>query len=77
MYLIWSNEHRQWWRPNSMGYTSNISEAGLYSQGAMREIIKGATLDWHQAPNELPVRAIDLPDEAKLKINSRVEFSVT
>lgn len=32
MYLIWSGEHRQWWKPNSMGYTSEVHEAGWYSE---------------------------------------------
>lgn len=30
-YLIWSNEHKSWWRPNSRGYTRRIEDAGRYS----------------------------------------------
>jgi hypothetical protein len=28
--LIWSGEHRAWWRPNSRGHTVCISAAGRY-----------------------------------------------
>lgn len=29
-WLIWSNEHTGWWRPNSSGYTASMKEAGRY-----------------------------------------------
>jgi hypothetical protein len=28
--LIWSGEHRAWWRPNCSGYTTEREMAGLY-----------------------------------------------
>lgn len=28
--LLWSDEHRAWWRPDGMGYTRRVEEAGLY-----------------------------------------------
>lgn len=28
--VIWSDEHRQWWRPDGLGYTPRIEEAGLF-----------------------------------------------
>lgn len=65
MYLIWSNEHRAWWKPNSCGYTTNIIEAGTYSQVQMAEIVQGATFDWTEAPNEVPVRVSDIPAAAQ------------
>jgi hypothetical protein len=30
-FLIWSIEHKKWWRPNGMGYTPTFSEAGRFS----------------------------------------------
>ena len=30
-WLIWSDEHRAWWKPNENGYTENIREAGRYA----------------------------------------------
>ena len=30
-YVIWSHEHVAWWRPNHLGYTNILSEAGRYS----------------------------------------------
>lgn len=75
MFLIWSNEHRAWWRPNSMGYTADIAQAGAYSGERATDICDRATFDWHEAPNEVPVRMDDLPDAAKLLItNAEVTF---
>lgn len=30
-FVIWSFEHAQWWRPNQLGYTRALSEAGRYT----------------------------------------------
>src|SRR5262245_49560019 len=64
-YLVWSHEHRAWWRPMRNGYTTNIAHAGVYSRDDAMEITKGATLDWSKPPNEVPVQIDALPDEAK------------
>ena len=32
VYLLWSNKHSMWWRPLDMGYTSDINEAGRYTE---------------------------------------------
>lgn len=44
-YLIWSNEHRAWWRADHNGYTSFIEEAGRYTEDAASSIVKQATVD--------------------------------
>lgn len=42
-YLVWSNEHQRWWRPNSMGYTPYLKEAGRYTeQEAIKCALSGA-----------------------------------
>lgn len=44
-YLIWSNEHRAWWRGNERGYTGYIEEAGRYTYGEAYTIVRKATLN--------------------------------
>ena len=44
-YLIWSNQHGQWWRPAKRGYTSIIDEAGRYSRAEAEAIVRDATCD--------------------------------
>lgn len=31
-YLLWSNKHQAWWRPDGYGYTENQDEAGRFSE---------------------------------------------
>lgn len=67
MFLIWSIEHRAWWRPNHLGYTQHIEQAGMYSRDDAMAVVDGATFQWSKTvPNELPVRIEDLPDAAKV-----------
>ena len=42
IWLIWSNEHRAWWGPGSMGYVGIIERAGRYSFKTAQEICDGA-----------------------------------
>lgn len=57
-YLIWSNEHRLWWRANSAGYTRTVESAGRYSRS---EALKICSDGWLVAepPPEIPVRIED------------------
>lgn len=40
-YLIWSNEHRGWWRQNRRGYTHVIQWAGVFDEREALKIIEG------------------------------------
>lgn len=61
LYLIWSDEHRAWWRPGSRGYTRHVKTAGRYSRDAAMKLCRDAQagLDPNDPAPELPVRAVD------------------
>ena len=40
--LIWSNEHKGWWRPGHAGYTNYLELAGKYDIAEAIEICNGA-----------------------------------
>lgn len=43
-YVIWSFEHRAWWKPNQRGYTTNLDEAGGYSAREAGQIVTDSVL---------------------------------
>ncbi len=43
--LIWSKEHNSWWRPNSHGYTTDQSQAGLYTEEEAKAIVYDDALE--------------------------------
>lgn len=43
-YLIWSNEHRAWWKPHSNGYTTLTHLAGQFTEMEARKIIREANV---------------------------------
>jgi len=53
-YLVWSYEHTAWWKPNSLGYTSKVSEAGRYPLYEAVRICMGANIanNWSEGPME-------------------------
>jgi hypothetical protein len=64
IYLIWSNEHRAWWKPGRMGYTTGLRGAGRYTRqqaiAICREAIPSAS---HVgAVAEIPVKMKDVKD---------------
>lgn len=56
-YVIWSNEHRCWWGPNSCGYAVELRSAGRYSRQEALDIAKGARNGWTDDgnPDEIAV----------------------
>jgi len=61
-YLIWSNQHRCWWRPNSAGYTSRLDTAGRYSRKEAISIARGRGWPDKGIPDEIAVREQDALD---------------
>jgi hypothetical protein len=61
-YLIWSNEHRGWWRPGSMGYHPGLKRAGRYSREQALEICQNALMTGAHLGmiSEIPVRFADI-----------------
>lgn len=60
-YLVWSNEHRAWWRPNSQGYTVHLLGAGQYTRDEALKICGLGRDGWRSVgvPDEIPVRVSD------------------
>lgn len=57
-YLVWSNEHRAWWRPRAAGYTIHMESAGRYTRD--EAIRHSLARDDGNIPPEIPVRLADL-----------------
>jgi hypothetical protein len=64
LYLIWSNEHRGWWRSGGWGYTPNLAEAGRFSREKAIETCRNAIMSSVQVGvvAELPVRVADVDE---------------
>lgn len=62
MYLIWSNEHQAWWRPNSRGYTLYVDRAGRYSWEDAFKIASHARDGWFEGepPSEIAISEADV-----------------
>lgn len=61
-YLIWSNEHQAWWRPNSQGYTVHLEAAGRYDSGEAIEIASTGRDGWFEGepPPEIAISESDV-----------------
>jgi hypothetical protein len=43
-YHLWSNKHSRWWKPDAMGYTAHIDEAGVYTEEqAVEHVVQAAS----------------------------------
>jgi hypothetical protein len=63
-YLIWSNEHRAWWKTGGWGYSTGLATAGRFTkQDAMRICRDAIPTAAHIGKmSEIPVREQDLYD---------------
>lgn len=62
-YLIWSNQHKAWWRPNSQGYTVHLDAAGRYARDEAIAIARGSRDGWTdrtRIPSEIAIREADV-----------------
>ncbi|MEV6035994.1 hypothetical protein AB0L65_32905 [Nonomuraea sp. NPDC052116] len=59
VWLVWSNEHGAWWKPNRRGYTGDIWQAGRYTETEAAEICRKAAYGWRggSPPPEVMVSA--------------------
>jgi len=59
-YLIWSDEHKAWWKPNKAGYTYYMREAGRYTERQATNICEQAMVGWcgvgHPPETMFPVK---------------------
>lgn len=39
--LLWSNKHQAWWKPDGMGYTTDLPQAGVYHRADAQERTPG------------------------------------
>lgn len=60
-YVIWSFEHRQWWRANRCGYTPELSEAGRYDAQAAGDIVANAYVGEHVSLHEMTAERFGAP----------------
>jgi hypothetical protein len=63
-HLVWSNQHRAWWRAASKGYTTDIRAAGWYERDEAIAISGQSRDGWgdpSRPPDELAIAIKDLP----------------
>jgi len=69
-HLIWSEEHKAWWRPDSAGYSQSMQGAGLYTFEEAHRIARNANAGGTFC--EVAVLAPDyLPELRKMKSGGR------
>lgn len=63
-YLVWSNEHRAWWKPGAMGYTVHLKSAGLYTRAEAINYSRARDQRPGEIMPEIPVRLADVLEAA-------------
>lgn len=58
-WLVWSNEHRGWWKAGGWGYTTLTHRAGVFTKEDAEAICAKANLVPRDPPNEVMVLAPD------------------
>jgi hypothetical protein len=43
-HVIWSEEHKAWWRPHGSGYTDELRRAGRYTKDEAEKIVLNANM---------------------------------
>jgi hypothetical protein len=67
-YLIWSAEHRGWWKGNRHGYTTRTDKAGQFTEMEARSIVMNANR--HQKPGApLEEIMLEAPSPHQLKLD--------
>lgn len=63
-YLVWSNEHRAWWKPGGHGYTRGLVEAGRFTRANALRICSDAIPSSAHVGSiaEIPVRLADVAE---------------
>lgn len=55
-FVVWSHKHQQWWRPNQMGYTPRLHDAGVYTEAEALDIqAKSAGNPTYQRSEAMPL----------------------
>lgn len=70
-YLIWSTQHRAWWRPEAAGYSVSIEGAGLYTRAEAIEIAATLRDGWSMGrvvPDEIAVALADIPEHIRAAV---------
>jgi hypothetical protein len=62
LYLVWSNEHRGWWKAGGWGYDAGLKMAGRFSRDEAIRICREAlpTAARLRVISEIPVRVADV-----------------
>lgn len=79
VYLLWSQTHTAWWRPDARGYTGSLEEAGRFTEAdAVRYAVASAQSgirdkvsfmvaapdNWQRRPGDVPWHVIELREDS-------------